>query len=64
MKKFKVIGNTRYNHNFEIGTIVDYKHTCIDGAICVVGKLKYAGGPEGPQDLDPRDLEEIKEDEK
>lgn len=63
MKKFKVIGNTRYNHNFEIGTIVDYKHTCMDGAICVVGKLKYSEG-RYPQDVDPRDLEEIEEDEK
>lgn len=38
-KKFKVVGNSRYNHNFEIGTIVEYVRTYTDGVLCVIGKL-------------------------
>lgn len=60
-KKFKVVGNSRYNHNFEIGTIVEYVRTYPDGVLCVIGKLKYSEG-RYPQDVSPVDLEEVKGD--
>lgn len=57
-KKFLVIGNTKYNHNFEVGQVVTLVEVLGDGTYEVEGK--YIGGGLILQDVHPRDLEEIK----
>lgn len=57
-KKFLVIGNTKYDHNFEVGQVVTLEKVLFDGTYEVEGK--YLGGGLILQDVHPRDLEEIK----
>lgn len=62
MKKYVVIRNTYPEHNFEIGTTVEYVAHYLDGTLCVKGKLKYAGNEsekDVEQDVHPRDLQEV-----
>lgn len=57
-KQFKVIGNTRYDHGFDIGTIVELVDIYNDGVYTVVGDSRYSRRPV-EQDVHPCDLEEI-----
>lgn len=58
MKKYVVIGNTYPEHNFEIGSTVEYVAHYLDGILCVKGKTKHSD-TESEQDVHPRDLKEI-----
>lgn len=58
MRYFRVIGNTRYDHNFRIGQIVEFIGEYEDGAYEVEG---YTFGFKLKQDIHPRDLQEVSE---
>lgn len=53
---FKIIGNTRYDHNFEIGKIVSLVEILPDGVFEVKGEHFTSIIT---QDIHPIDLEEI-----
>ena len=53
-KKFLVIGNTKYDHNFEVGQVVTLVEVLDDGTYEVEGK--YIGGGFILQDVHLRDL--------
>ena len=55
-KKYKVVGNTYFNHNFILGTIVELVQIYPDGVYEVSGD--YFGN-EITQDVHPIDLEEF-----
>ena len=57
-KKFLVIGNTKYDHNFEVGQVVTLVEVLDDGTYEVEGK--YIRGGLVLQYIYPSDLEEIK----
>lgn len=56
MRYFRVIGNTRYDHNFRIGQIVEFIREYEDGVYEVEG---FHFGYRLKQDVHPRDLQEV-----
>ena len=53
---FKVIGNSRFDHNFEVGQLLELVRVYPDGVFEVKGKLLFS---EIKQDMHPCDLKEI-----
>ena len=56
MKKYKVISNTHYDHNFEIGQIVGFVREYQDGVYEVAG---YISGEWNTQHVHPIDLQRV-----
>lgn len=59
-RRFKVVGKTRFDHNFEIGQTVELVQIYIDGVYEVRGKHVFS---DVNQDVHPADLKEIYEEE-
>ena len=58
---FRVTGNIRFGHVFEVGRVVTLERVLFDGTYEVTGK--YLGGSLIIQDVHPCDLEEVFENE-
>lgn len=58
MKLYKVIGNSRFDHVFTIGQMVEFVREYADGVYEVVGWYQHLWVT---QDIHPRDLQEVSE---